>query len=85
MAQVYRIKNPVPSMGDAEAQRLVDNFSLEFEAGYDNGLDPQAQMVRITADALKKVKPNSTLAKHMCDMLDIMMQGQRWVDLLVWW
>ena len=94
MAKIFRIENPAPSMGDQEAQWLVDNFDVQFEA-HDGAEDlgPQAHMIRISRDDLHRYKythddwEKDEMTKHMVDCLTIMLNktAAKWVDLLVWW
>jgi hypothetical protein len=88
VAKIYRVQDPAPAMGDAEAKWLTENFDHEFE-----NEDETVVCVRISRDDLSRYKymnddwEKNALAKHMVDCLTLMLNATpaKWVDLLVWW
>lgn len=84
MAKIFKIQDPAPAMGDAEAQFLTDNFPVEWESEVDG-----VQGVRVTQKDLSKFKSEmgaiGPVEKHMVSCLELMLDRKEHVDLLVWW
>jgi hypothetical protein len=96
VAQIFRIQDPAPAMGDAEADWLVKNFNYEWAVQEnEDDIDPVTTVgcVRISRDDLSRYKymnqdwEKDALAKHMVECLTLMLNATpaKWVDLLVWW